>query len=225
MCISVFLQAVTNHVNGFSASTACVITLLPASVSDWKSSDSGRRMRVCADWRLFSCVWTNLSSENATAMKSRCKCCREISCHAVFDSACGCFLFLLLFFFCICGTGLKSRKQVDMCLKDHLLVSCRWKEAPGRQEEAVVWFFAFFFYQLVDLLWSKLSKCKKCLFRTSLAIWVSVHFADQEPIFVEQHSGGLWADRQGLLTAAHLLHGLGGVGVTQAVPEFRERLP
>lgn len=52
-----------------------------------------------------------------------------------------------------------------------------------------------------------------------------MNFADQESIFVQQRSGRLWPDRQGLLIAAHLLRGLGGVGVTQAVPELREGLP
>lgn len=52
-----------------------------------------------------------------------------------------------------------------------------------------------------------------------------MNFADQESIFVQQRSGGLRPDRQGLLVAAHRLGGLGGVGVAQAVPELRERLP
>lgn len=50
-------------------------------------------------------------------------------------------------------------------------------------------------------------------------------FADQESVLVEQHSGRLRLVRQGLPAAAHPLHRSGGVGVTQAVPELRKRLP
>lgn len=61
--------------------------------------------------------------------------------------------------------------------------------------------------------------------RTSLSVWVGVDFANQESVLVQQHSGGLQLIRQGLPAAAHPLHRSGGVGVTQAVPELRKRLP
>lgn len=126
MCISVFQQTQKSHLNEhLCLNCVCNYAAWPAYPIDWELSDSATRMHAWADWRLFSCVWTNLSSEDATVMKSRCRYCCEISCHAVFGSACGCF-----FFFCIWGAELKWRKQVDICLKDYLLVSCRWKEAP-----------------------------------------------------------------------------------------------
>lgn len=61
--------------------------------------------------------------------------------------------------------------------------------------------------------------------RTSLPVWVGVDFANQESVLVQQHSRGLQPIRQGLPAAAHPLHRSGGVGVTQAVPELRKRLP
>lgn len=49
--------------------------------------------------------------------------------------------------------------------------------------------------------------------------------ANQESVLVEQRPRGLRLVGQGLPTAAHPLHGPGGVGLAQAVPELRKRLP
>lgn len=61
--------------------------------------------------------------------------------------------------------------------------------------------------------------------RTSLAVRVGVDFANQESVLVQQRSGRLRPVRQGLPAAAHPLHGSGGVGVAEAVPELGKGLP
>lgn len=50
-------------------------------------------------------------------------------------------------------------------------------------------------------------------------------FADEESVLVQQRSGRMRLVRQGLLAAVLPLHRSGGGGLTQAVPELRERLP
>lgn len=62
-------------------------------------------------------------------------------------------------------------------------------------------------------------------FPTFLAVRVSMDLAHEEAIHVEQRSWRLRVLRQGLPTAAHPLHGPGGVGVAQAVAELGEGLP
>lgn len=47
-----------------------------------------------------------------------------------------------------------------------------------------------------------------------------MNFADQESVLVQQHSRRLRGIRQKLPAAALPLHGSGGVGLTQAVPEL-----
>lgn len=84
-----------------------------------------------------------------------------------------------------------------------------------RPEDARVWD-----YQLVTITLRPNESV-----RTSLAVRVGVDFAHQEAVLVQQRSGRFQAVGQGLPAAAHPLHGAGGGGFAQAVPELRERLP